>query len=240
MPCLAGWNDEHERGWHWYEKKSEETENEKDKQLPLKNDKASYAKQLTDYREQGEELRAKAILEPTAKSLADLMQWEKTMWEKAEYFGNMWQMVLRSKPDLDYSIQNPTSQYARHVYLDVQQKKLVATFKKFRNEYGLILFYKENCPYCHIMLPVVRTFSEKYGLNLNALSLDEKLPSNKQSTIPNIRLGEQFNVTAVPALFAVSPHSGDYFPISNGAVSEQELEERIIQIIEFRIAEEEK
>jgi len=54
------------------------------------------------------------------------------------------------------------------------------------------------------------------------------------SQLPDKGLSQKFSVTMVPAVFAVNPKSGEYFPIATGAISEQEIEDRIFQIAAYQ------
>lgn len=227
--CYAGWRSEHERGWHWYEQGNPEPQ----KESTEGKGQNSYAHQLSNYRKRGEELRAKAILEKTPASVKDLMLWEKTMWDNSEKFGTVWQAVLRENPQLDYSVTHPTTQFARHLYIDEQKKAIVASIQQIRNDYGLMFFFKESCSYCHGMAPIITSFAERYGFALHSISLDGGKISSLRRINNDNGISQRFNVTMVPAVIAVNPSTGEYFPIANGAVSQQELEERLFQIAEY-------
>ncbi|MBN9289496.1 MAG: hypothetical protein BGO43_13610 [Gammaproteobacteria bacterium 39-13] len=227
--CQAGWRSDHERGWHWYERETKENFQSNVKSNPP----ASYAEQLSSYRKQGEELRAKAVLERTPESVKALMNWEKTMWDNSEQFGSIWQAVLRESPELDYSVTHPTAQYARHLYVDEQKKNIKKSIQNLQKNYGLMFFFKDSCPYCHAMAPIITLFAEHYGFVLHSISLD----GGKIRALPNMikdnGISERFNITMVPAVIAVNPSTGAYFPIATGAISQQEIEERILQIAEY-------
>lgn len=230
----ASWRDDHERGWHWYEGNEEENEKKREEIHINSTPVMSYADKLKKYREDGEELRAKAVLERTPESVRALMTWEKSMWNNAETFGSMWQAVLRENPEFDYSVTHPTSQYSRHLYLDEQKKKVKLAIDALKRKYGLVFFFKESCAYCHAMAPIVASMASRHGFILHGISLDgSKLNEIPVSSTDN-GLSQRFNVTMVPAIYAVDPKSGEYFPIATGAISEQEIEERIFQISEYQ------
>ncbi len=236
----AGWRDDHERGWHWYEKNEEEETHKHDDSKVLPSAPISYADKLKKYREEGEELRAKAIIVPNTDNVHALMTWEKSMWNNAENFGSMWQAVLRKHPEFDYSVTHPTAQYARHLYLDDQKRKTKRAIDALKKKYGLVFFFKESCPYCHAMAPIVVSIASRHGLSLHGISLDGgKLTILQRITVDN-GLSQRFDVSMVPAIFAVNPQSGEYFPIATGAISEQEIEERIFQIAEYQSSLEEQ
>ncbi len=236
----AGWRDDHERGWHWYEKNEEEKTQKDEDSKVVPSAPISYADKLKKYREEGEELRAKAVMVPNPDNVHALMTWEKSMWNNAEDFGSMWQAVLREHPEFDYSATHPTAQYARHLYLDEQKKKIKTAIDALKKNYGLVFFFKDSCPYCHAMAPIVVSIASHHGFSLHGISLDGgKLPILPRTAVDN-GLSQRFNVSMVPAIFAVNPQSGEYFPIATGAISEQEIEERIFQIAEYQSSLEEQ
>lgn len=232
--CDASWRNEHERGWHWYEKIEEEN---KRKQNPsVASNPSTYTQKLNEYREKGEELRAKAILERTPESVQALMAWEKTMWNNSEHFGALWQAMLREHPEFDYSVTHPTNQYARSLYLDEQKKQVKSAIDKLKQNYGLIFFFKGGCSYCHAMAPIVATLAHRHGFSLNGISLDGAKVQGMPA-LPDNGLSYRFQVSMVPAIYAINPLTGNYFPIATGAISEQDIEERIYQIAEYQSLE---
>jgi conjugal transfer pilus assembly protein TraF len=84
------------------------------------------------------------------------------------------------------------------------------------------------------MAPVINSVAKRHGLHLQGVSIDGGKLEFFDKVHPDNGLSQKFNVTMVPALFAVNPLSGDFFPIATGSISEQEIEERILQIAEFQ------
>src|SRR5204862_194339 len=63
---------------------------------------AAIAKQL-------DELKAKAILEPTEANVINYIRFQREQLDRASTFSDTWQRALWQNPDLDYTLQRPVS-----------------------------------------------------------------------------------------------------------------------------------
>ncbi|MGI9214640.1 MAG: conjugal transfer protein TraF, partial [Gammaproteobacteria bacterium] len=156
--------------------------------------------------------------------------------ERASYFSVVWNEVLRRHPELDYNVQFPATQYARHIYLDSEKEQLDLLMKQFSKQYGFILFIKGNCKFCHAMAPIVERVAKEYGIYVTYRSLDGGFVANLSNQVKDNGLADRMQITQVPALVAVEPNRDQWFPIVFGAVSEIELKEQIQAHLEYLVA----
>jgi conjugal transfer pilus assembly protein TraF len=231
-PTYALWNQQHEEGWHWYQDPAEEQKN------PSKNSQQNMKaldplEEITAVQKNLERLRAEAILRPSEPSVKAYI--EKQVWasNQADRFSQVWDAVMRLHPELDYSTKYPTAQFARHIYLDQQKANINQAIEQFKTQYGFFFFFKGDCPYCHALAPVINALSTNHGIHTTAVSLDGGPVAEYPNPRPDNGISNAMQVHAVPALFAVNPVTNDWFPIVTGAISQTDLEERILAIAEY-------
>jgi len=139
---------------------------------------------------------------------------------KAAAFANVQQKVVNTYPDVsmehDASINEPGQDALKRVKL-AEVKDRMATA---RNEYGLVYFYRPNCPYCEAEEKILRFFHDSRGFEIKPVNILER---------PD--LGAMFNVTITPTLILVQKGNEGFQPISYGVISLDELEYRVFSTI---------
>jgi conjugal transfer pilus assembly protein TraF len=233
MPLITNAATFYERkseGWHWYENKKvlqQESKEDLEKQLIP-------TAQIELLKQELEQKLHAAIVKPTEENLISYMKLQKQIVDKSEEFSKSWQKVLYYNPKLDETTAFPVSNNARHIYLSEERKAKQEVIKKLSKEYGLFFFFKGSCPYCHSMAPLVKVFSQKYNWNILAVSLDRgvfpEFPWAKQDN----GIAKNLNVTIVPALFAIHPTTKTIIPLAQGMISETEIEDRILLLMEIK------
>jgi conjugal transfer pilus assembly protein TraF len=169
--CEADYFSIHERGWHWYERdvgSDDESENQTSK--PSERQEQTALEKLKRYQEKLETAKAEVVLNPTPQNVEAYQKLQYEMLDKSHNFAKVWMENVYKNPSLDYSLQSPTSQNARHVYLAEERRKKEEKILALSKEYGLFYFFKKDCRYCDAFAPVVKRFSEKYRWEVLAIS----------------------------------------------------------------------
>ena len=116
-------------GWHFYcdpesEPKLEPVEEPKPQivkkpdEEPKKDDYKTAQRKLAVFANQVEELKAKAILEPTEANLIAYMSIQKDMIDRAERFQKAWSLALYKTPELDHNTVSPLTNSGIFDYQD--------------------------------------------------------------------------------------------------------------------------
>lgn len=104
------------------------------------------------------------------------------------------------------------------------------------SQYQLVLFFSSKCPYCVKFAPVVKSYGLKSKLPIEAVSLNheplKEFPEPTLATQDMIDLAYQGKTVVYPALFLADTKSKRLYPISYGALSQYELEERMERLSE--------
>ncbi len=214
--------EQHATGWHWY-------------QDPQKNQTSSAPPmnpvQIMDIWQQRVKYSLdQAILNPTPENVRTYIALQNQISTQANQFAQTWRSVLLSYPQLDYSLQHPTNTIAKQIYLDQQQQDEAKAIQQLAQHSGLFFFYRSTCPYCQRFAPIVKNFSQRYGISIVPITTDGiALPEFPDSHADQGQAAH-FNITQEPALFTVDPYTHQAVPVGYGLMSEDELRERILQI----------
>jgi conjugal transfer pilus assembly protein TraF len=214
------------QGWHWYEKliQSEQPLDEKNTSQVTPEQALD---ELNTLQKELEGAKALAVMYPTSQHIEQYIRLHNTVLEKASLFSNQWQQVIWQTPELDFSIDKPTDNAARHLYYDLEKTVDKQTIQSFNDEYGLFFFFRGSCPYCHEFAPILKNIENQYGITVMAISLDGGTLPEYPTAVSDNGLAQQLRVEVVPALYALHPQTQKVIPLSFGFVSEAELLRRI-------------
>lgn len=245
-PVAATYYDRKAEGWHWYEdryQKAEIREQKKNSQVGKEGEKVAKSKveisksyndplvRLGAFKKEVERLKAIAVLNPTFHNVKAYMVIQKELMDRGTRFAQKWMEVVYTTPKLDYTLRHPTSQAARHVYLDQEREKMEIQIRALSKTHGLFFFYSSQCAYCKQFAPIVKAFAEKYSWEVLPISLDGNvLPEFPHTKVDNgsaLALGIQ----SVPTLLAVEPKTGKVIPLSHGMSTHDQIEDRIRVLI---------
>ena len=84
------------------------------------NPSQSSAEQLAAISKQLEEMKARAILEPTTENVSAYIAFQREQLNRASSFADMWRRTIWQNPELDYTLQRPVNQLGKRTWLDCQ------------------------------------------------------------------------------------------------------------------------
>ena len=228
QPSKLAFFERRAEGWHWYEDREREDEEEPLKQKrPNASPPQTPTEKIEAQRKVLEQKLHAAIVEPTQENVIAYIFAQKALMDQSQRFSEAWKQVVLTVPSLDETLLHPVDQNARHVYYGEKNKELTSRIKALAQEYGLFFFFRKNCPYCHHFAPIVKHFAEKHSWSVLAISLDGGTLSEFPHARRNNGIAERLHVSHVPALMALHPQSGQTIPLAYGLVSESEIEERV-------------
>lgn len=233
--CFAqSFYDERYRGWLWFEEQSQE-ENRSLKTPESKNDlitPAEAREEIEQFARELEELKFVMLARPTPENVRAYREKEKIMWDKALVLHDAWDMANLMYPEQRDLINNPVNVHAvkakRAMEFETNQQKI----KGLAKDFDLVLFFEPTCKYCSLLSPVLKTFSEQYGFNIEAISATgtkhEYFKTSKATG-----LAQSLGITAYPTVIAISHDSKTAFELIRGYVSLSELEEYSLLAIKY-------
>lgn len=246
MSCTFAHNTDfyqkHAEGWFWYQdppvigdeddekvKKADMPKTEHAQTLVTATEKAH--QQMNHFKKRLEDLKVIAMINPTPANVEAYMRIQKEMMERSEQFSKTWQRVVLTNADLNPEVVSPTAQYAKPIQNALNTKKRTDVITHLAKTYGLIYFFKGNCPYCTGFAPIVKMFADKYNWNVMAISLD----GSSSDVFPDARsdngIGAALTLQSVPALLAFNAETQDVIPISYAMTSLDQLEQNVMTLV---------
>ncbi len=197
---------------------------------PSQMSRAEMLESAEAFRQRLEEQRLLAVYAPTRENVMEYqeLQWQATA--RAATFSDQWRRNTWGNSELDYTVQRPVAQYARHAWLDERGEEVSQSLSNMSDSYGLFYFYRSDCPYCQRFSPVLRGFADRFGVEVRAVSVD----GGPMADFPNARPDEgqfarllQGQPAVVPAVMLLNTETNEPQWITFGLISGQELAERI-------------
>jgi conjugal transfer pilus assembly protein TraF len=219
-------------GWHWYQDPNFESPEEKSSQKDVPDvSLLTPTEVIQSYQKVLEQKLHRALVYPTFKNIKDYQEMQQDLTRRSEMFSKKWMQVVYQNPELDHTLVAPVNQKAKHIYLDQEKEQRRLAIQSLKEDYGLFFFFSSQCDYCHQFAPIVRQFSETYGWEVIAISADGGTIPGFQNIVPDNGLLVQWKVKVLPSLFAVNPKTGDVLPISYGLTSIDEMENRVMTLL---------
>ncbi len=223
------WQNE-DRAFQWYPDPQEKArkQNEQQKQ----NVKAPELQAFEQFQKELDESRKIAIMNPTPDNIMRYVALQELAMTQAATFTDQWQRTIWENPSLDYSLQGrPTNASAIREYDNQRTQDTVRAIQQIAGANGIMFFYRSDCSYCHAMAPILRNFSNQYGIKIMAVSLDggpmDGFPDAQLDNGISAKLG----VTTVPAMYVMDTKSKTFKPIAFGVISQSDLESRFLTVV---------
>jgi conjugal transfer pilus assembly protein TraF len=233
--------EEYGLGWHFY-CQSEQKEEKKAK--VTKDDSASqnqedYKIKLEEIKSVLEDKKAKAVIYPTEENIKEYMEYQQMVLGKSGAFADQWRRTLWKTPALDYTLKRPISKLGKEAWIDERNKDVKQTVKQINDRYGIFFIFKGSCPYCHKYSPVLKSFQNKYGITIMAISLDGgALPEWKNFAVDNGQIERMgMEIKSVPATILFDKETRELIPVGFGMLSHTELEERIYATTKLEVGD---
>lgn len=232
-PALAGEgsfysSNNQYKGFYWFERKEKSRDKkEASKLAPLTPEIA--ASRLEKRTQELE--RARSVMlemgfnkdvkpQELYKAIAKYKRLEAEMYDGSLRLAAGWEMANFLHPELVDNISNPVNVPANRIKRKLEQEGRTDLITQFSKKFDLVLFTKENCPYCREFQPVMKRFIDMYGFNLDVADLS----SNDLKTM---KLATRLNINAVPSLVAISKDGKEAFEVIRGFATLTELESNL-------------
>ena len=218
-------------GWHFYCDREQERAEEDvpATEAPSRVPPANPMERILKMRRALEEVRAKAVLDPSADNVAAYLHLQQEALQRAASFSDAFRRAVWASPDLDYTLRRPVGALAKRLWSDERRAERTAVLARLGERYGLIYLGDANCPACRVFGPLLRAFALRHGLDVLAVSLTgeplEGWPEAVTDRGRAARLGLRTRV--VPAVFLYDTEKRSAMAVSFGVVAENQLAERI-------------
>lgn len=201
----------------------------REEQRPQEPKKAPRNPKLSDYTTQQlwdmhpddfaallEEFRKQAVQNPTDENVTAHLKVQDLARRKALAYQNAQQYALLKHPELslerDYPISGPGKEAAKNMTNSDQESRISAA----RDNYGLVYFYQDGCPYCVAQQQILQYFIQSKKWTVKPVNIQTEPVA-----------AARFNISTTPTIILVKKGDDGYLPVSSGVISIEELEGRI-------------
>lgn len=230
----ASWYSQEQKGWLWYKATPKVKKALKEEPLKGTSQKPlTYQEKLQKVRANFEEIKAKALLEPTLKNVTDFLKAQEAILKRADYFQEMG-MVATLLNASSYRESDQPFPVHRKIYEQETEKQLDQEIQNLTQQYGIFFLFKNDCPYCHQFAPIVREFLNAYPFDFKAISKDGLPLKEFPEAVPDNGTISAINPEGIyPALFLVNPRTREVIPLSRGLINLPELKANLKTIIHY-------
>lgn len=104
------------------------------------------------------------------------------------------------------------------------------TLKQLPQKNGFFFFFSSSCPHCQRFSPVLKQVAQHYGFDVVAISMDGGYLPEFPDAVLDEGQSKVFQVSVFPSLFLVNPKGEKAHLVTEGAIGEEELAQRLIKI----------
>jgi len=198
---------------------------------------ASAVQRMAEITRQLDELKAKAILEPTEENVIAYVRFQREQLDRASIFSDSWQRALWQNPDIDYTLQRPVSTVGKRAWLDNRRADRDAVLSNLSQRYGLFYFYAQSCGACELFSPILRSVADSHRMAVMAVSMDggpsRDFPNYVVDSGQRARMGLTGNET--PALVLFDTVTRRTIPVGYGILSADEIMDRIFALTNTKV-----
>ncbi|ADU66212.1 thioredoxin domain-containing protein [Desulfurispirillum indicum S5] len=177
----------------------------------------------SEFSELVEKFSHQAIQFPTEENAYAYLALNDISRRKALEFTNITSFVSQRYPEFSPGYDHPTNVPGRQSLLARQAQERQDVISSAANEFGLLYFHDPSCSACVAQEGILQFFNRKY-------------PSWGIRPV-NIRMepyaAAQFGVQRTPTIIAVHLQSDEWLPVTNGAESLDNIEERLFWTIRY-------
>lgn len=197
----------------------------------------SAAERMTAITKQLDELKARAILEPSEDNVIAYVRFQREQLDRASTFSDTWQRALWQNPDLDYTLQRPVSTIGKRAWLDNRKADRDAVLTNLSQRYGLFYFYAQSCGACELFAPILKSVADSHRMAVMAVSMDggpnREFPNYVVDSGQRARMGVPGNQT--PALVLFDTQTKRTIPVGYGVLSADEIMDRIFMLTNTKV-----
>lgn len=191
----------------------------------------TYTEQIEEFRKELDEMKYRAILEPTPENVQSYMEAQQRMSGMASEFTDQWQRVLFKTPALDINTRFPMSQMGGAVYQDQIRVARETSLKEAADNLGFMVVVEDAaiCGLCTPQLEVIKRLQESAGIAPMVVTTDGSFHPLFPDAVVDTGQLKKLGLKDYPRPFIalVEPQSGIVEPLGGGLLTEDVILERV-------------
>ncbi|MEL6860349.1 MAG: conjugal transfer protein TraF [Pseudomonadota bacterium] len=199
----------------------------------------SPSERLAEERAIFENAKAAMVLDPTPENVETYMRLQKRWVDNSAFMTSQWKRVVWANPDLDPSVEWPTSQLGRQTEQEIERAAEKASIDAVKDRYGIFYFGAGDCDFCAVYEQILAGFADRHGVTILPVSTDGKPLKGFEAY--QVDTGQRVSMgiaDVTPALALFDSETGDVIPVGYGMLTISELEYRIRALTTLETGEE--
>lgn len=204
---------------------------------PSEPEEGPATREMMAFRAMVDELRFRAVLDPTPENVQAFMEINKLIADRAGEFTDQWQRILYATPHLDANVDYPLAEAGVGVYQDQLREARTATLRRVAATQGLLFVFEDRarCGICAVQGTVLSEMQAMYGVSILAVSRDggenESFPDAliDQGRLAELGLADYPS----PTLALLNPGTNEVQVIGSGLLTTDQILERIYVLTEI-------
>lgn len=214
--------DTKDEGWHFYHDRARMPVQEK-KTAP-KAASQSEPQSLKELKAKAEALLEEAVWSPTLQNIGRYQRIQKHIMEKSERFALLWAENLLLEPDLDSTVEEPTSYYGILAQKEDKAKQHLQSLEHIAQNYALVLLINDTYMSKQLFMVVKAMAAER---KIPIVTVDARFDPDAQKT--------QWKIKRIPALLMVERANGNTSVVTYGLQAQDALEQRLIDVMSHKL-----
>lgn len=188
------------------------------------------------FRAQVDEIKYKAVLDPTPENVQAYMEIQKQIGDQAGVFTETWQRVLYGTPHLDANTEYPLASAGIGVYQEQLKAARQAALERTAATRGILYIFEgsEACGICRVQGEVLQDMRARYGIEILAVSKDGGGDVNFPDAVVDAGQLEAMGLADFPAptIALIDPNSKEVDVIGSGLLTADQVLERVYVVTE--------
>ena len=197
--------------------------------------------QMMAFRAHVDELKHRAVLDPTEENVRAYITVQKQMIDQAGHFTDQWQRVIFGSPELSVTDDFPMSAAGIGVYQDQMKAVRDETFREVANTSGIIFIFEDDsrCGMCRAQGEILAQMQDWYDVSVLAVSRD----GGTNAAFPNAVIDQgqlqDFGLQDYPAptMALVTPETGEIAVRGTGLLTADEMLDRRFVITQVPVGQ---
>ena len=197
--------------------------------------------QMMAFRAHVDELKHRAVLDPTEENVRAYITVQKQMIDQAGHFTDQWQRVIFGSPELSVTDDFPMSAAGIGVYQDQMKAVRDETFREVANTSGIIFIFEDDsrCGMCRAQGEILAQMQDWYDVSVLAVSRD----GGTNAAFPNAVIDQgqlqDFGLQDYPAptMALVTPETGEIAVMGTGLLTADEILDRTFVITQVPVGQ---
>lgn len=239
-------------GWNFYCREPEPEETEEPTNAPRppmpeiaetpepeepREEPISATEQMMAFRAHVDELKHRAVLDPTPENVLAYMEVNKMVADRAGDFAEQWQRVLFETPHLNANVDSPLAAAGISVFQDQMKAARESTFVKVAQTSGILFIFEGDarCGICRVQGEILAQMEQHFGVSILAVSKDGGANAYfPQAYADHGRLSELgLQDFPAPTLALIDPNTNEVSVMGSGLITADQILERVHLITEI-------